>query len=139
MTRDEVLKLCEVVGAHSEEFLLEIGCRKRTSNKPLPYLDKRRILVPYGNRPSDIVAAVLQQPSSFNELARFASPGVIKEYDDKSRLDTLLKILLFGQDSLIEQDETKYSWKGTGPRKRIKVLEIPSEVAEKLLVLGAQT
>lgn len=136
MTRDEVLKLCEIVGSHPEEFLLEIGCRKRTSNKPLPYIDDKRILIPYGNRPSEIVSAVLQQPSTFKELARFASPGVLKERDDESRLDALLRILLLDSTEIKQDSVGHYSWKGTGPRKRLKVLEIPRDSAEKLLVLG---
>jgi hypothetical protein len=134
---NDILKICDFVTTQSEEFLLELGCRIRTTNKPLPWRDERRILIPYGNKITLVLQAILHDKMDLNTVARLVGPGRYWA-DPRTRAQVVYQALyhMLGKTVAKDLDTKKYMWRGSRPKYKIKALEIPADIAMKFLVLG---
>jgi len=140
---NDILKICDFVTTQPEAFLLDMGCRIRTTNKPLPWRDERRILIPYGNKITLALQAILHDKMDLKTVARLVGPGwgpVSAAWADPlARANVAFQTLhhRVGKNTVaMDLEAKKYTWRGSRPKYRIKILEIPADVAMKFLVLG---
>ena len=134
---DDILKICDFVTTQPEAFLLDMGCRIRTTNKPLPWRDEHRILIPYGNKITLALQAILHDKMNLLTVARLAAPGY--PFDNRLSIQVVYQALyhMVGDKTVARDlDTKKYMWTGSRPKYKIKTLEIPADIAMKFLVLG---
>jgi hypothetical protein len=135
---NDILKICDFVTTLSRSSLLDMGCRIRTTNKPLPWRDEQRILIPYRNKITLSIKSILHDKMDLNTVARLVGPGCYWA-DPLARAQVAFQALhhMVGKNTVARDLEAKkYMWRGSRPKYKIKALEIPADVAMKFLVLG---
>jgi hypothetical protein len=133
---DDILKICDFVTTLSRSSLLDMGCRIRTTNKPLPWRDERRILIPYGNKFVPTLPAILHDKMDLSTIARLAAPGYPCDIELSIQVVYQALYHMLGKTVAKDLDTKKYMWRGSRPKYKIKALEIPADIAMKFLVLG---
>lgn len=125
---EEIRRLREIVAKQPEKFLRDIGCRVTTTHHILPKKDATGFILPYKNNVLDTVKSLLRGSMKLckvYELCYDFPPQIVYQaLHDMSQKKLIVKT-----------EDGFYSWRLRRPKIEVKALEIPAEVAKKLMVL----